>query len=83
MPASRFPGGDTELANAVVEQKIWVALAGMPTFHVPALNATHSHPVNANATANLTASYANPDRTYNGSQAITVYAVEARNENAL
>ncbi|KAF9463855.1 hypothetical protein BDZ94DRAFT_1217283 [Collybia nuda] len=38
--------------------------------------------VNQNATARLTASYANPDRAYNGSSAVTVYAAEARNENA-
>lgn len=86
IPASRFPGGESELANAVREQKIWVAIAGMLNVQLlfqPGLDHTIAPiPVSPNATSRLTASYANPDRTYNGSQVATAYAVEARNENA-
>lgn len=38
--------------------------------------------IHAGSTANLQASYATPNASYDGSTAITVYAAEARNENA-
>ncbi|GLB45512.1 putative protein of unknown function (DUF3533) [Lyophyllum shimeji] len=38
--------------------------------------------IHAGSTANLQASYENPNVSYDGSSAISVYAAEARNENA-
>ncbi|KAF8915948.1 hypothetical protein CPB85DRAFT_1217167 [Mucidula mucida] len=38
--------------------------------------------VHADATSNLTSAINNQDASYNGSQAVTFFAVEARNENA-
>lgn len=37
--------------------------------------------VHEGASARLNASYINPNATYNGAEAITVYVNEARNEN--
>lgn len=42
-----------------------------------------NHTVNAGASDRLKASYANPNSSYDGADAITIYADEARNENAL
>ncbi|KAG6845497.1 hypothetical protein H0H87_008394 [Tephrocybe sp. NHM501043] len=65
VPSVNFPGGPNDLANAVVEQHTWVAVA-----------------INPGTSERLQASYLNPNTTYNGAGAITMYAAEARNENA-
>jgi len=44
---------------------------------------THILSVNAGATARLSDSLITPNTSYNGADAMTVYAVEARSENAL
>ncbi|RDB27751.1 Nitrosoguanidine resistance protein SNG1 [Hypsizygus marmoreus] len=65
VPASQFQGGLAQVANDVVEQKSWVAVA-----------------IHEGTSSRLQASYINPNATYNGTDAMTVYASEARNENA-
>ena len=40
-------------------------------------------PVHPGASAKLSAALAVPNSSYDGSEAITAYAIEARNENAL
>jgi hypothetical protein len=62
---SRFPGGVEDLANAVLDEKVWVAVS-----------------VNQGSTSRLMASVASPNASYDGSSAITVLAVEGRNEGA-
>lgn len=49
---------------------------------MPVLRLSMHPTVNAGASDGLQAATDNPDPAYNGSQAITVYVVEARNENA-
>ncbi|KAF9044944.1 hypothetical protein BJ165DRAFT_1347224 [Panaeolus papilionaceus] len=65
VPATEFASSVSNLANYVVDEKIWVALA-----------------INQGASDRLEASLANPNPDYDGALAITVFAVEARNENA-
>ena len=52
----------------------------MPSFHSPVFNIIT---VNPGSSDRLTAALTSPDSSYDGAQAITGYAVEARNENAL
>lgn len=49
---------------------------------VLSLSLAHIYQVNAGASARLSDAVQNPNSSYNGSLAITVYAAEARNENA-
>ncbi|KIY45431.1 hypothetical protein FISHEDRAFT_66994 [Fistulina hepatica ATCC 64428] len=63
--SSDFPGGPSDVANHVVDEKVWVAVT-----------------INSNATSNMMSAIASADSSYNGTNAITAYGVEARNENA-
>ncbi|KAF8075344.1 hypothetical protein FPV67DRAFT_1408627 [Lyophyllum atratum] len=65
IPATRFPGGPSDLVNVVREEKTWVAIA-----------------IDPGSSDRLRSSYSSPNVTYNGTDAMTVYASEARNENA-
>ncbi|TFK61771.1 hypothetical protein BDN72DRAFT_777884 [Pluteus cervinus] len=65
LPASDFPNGLNDVADQVLNEKVWVAIA-----------------INANASTQLRASLAKPDPSYDSTKAISVYGVEARNENA-
>ena len=65
IPASRFPGGPSDVARAVVDEECWVAIV-----------------INPGATARLNTAVSARDATYNSSSAATIYAAEARNENA-
>ncbi|KAG6865458.1 hypothetical protein C0991_002381 [Blastosporella zonata] len=71
-----------------------VTLMGVPASHFPGgpndliNDVVEQHTwvavaINPGASARLQASYVNPNATYNGTEAITMYAAEARNENAL
>ncbi|KAG6835079.1 hypothetical protein H0H93_005040 [Arthromyces matolae] len=81
MPSGNFPGGPNDLANAVVQQHTWVAVTSTSITRL--LRPTYDdRTVNPGASARLEASYANPNSSYNGSEAVSVYAAEARNENA-
>ncbi|KAF8073458.1 hypothetical protein FPV67DRAFT_1736907, partial [Lyophyllum atratum] len=71
IPASQFQNGLGELGDAVVEEKTWAAVATSQPF-----------PVHAGTTTRLQASYTTPNASYDGTDAITVYVAEARNENA-
>lgn len=65
IPASEFPGGPVQLAEAIRHEDAWAAIA-----------------INPESSRRLSAALETPDPTYNGAQAITAYAVEARSENA-
>lgn len=74
------------MSHAVLEEKTWVAVTGQS--HSIFLSLVNRKTrltliVNAESTTNLMAALAAPNPAYNGSQAITVFGVEARNENAL
>lgn len=66
MPGSNFHNGPADVAQAVVNERCWVAIV-----------------VNPQATAKLNAAVSTVNASYNGSLAVTIYAIEARNENAL
>jgi hypothetical protein len=81
--ASEFPGGLSQVADALIQQKTWVAVTSTLPFSLPGTFAiTDKCVVNGGATARLQSSYVSPNASYNGTDAITVYADEARNENA-
>ncbi|KAF8468647.1 hypothetical protein JB92DRAFT_2823515 [Gautieria morchelliformis] len=65
IPSSGFVSGPSDVVQAVLDEKCWVAIV-----------------VNPQATAKLNAAVSTVDATYNSSSAVTVYTVEARNENA-
>lgn len=65
IPASSFNNGPLDVAQAVVNEKCWVAIV-----------------VNPGTTAKLDSAVSAADPSYNGSLAVTIYAVEARNENS-
>ncbi|KAK0185224.1 hypothetical protein F5146DRAFT_1005834 [Armillaria mellea] len=63
-PSSEFSGPE-DVANFIVDEKVWVAIV-----------------VNSNATTALQYALSSVNSSYDGSEAVTVYVVEARNENA-
>ncbi|KAK0438647.1 hypothetical protein EV421DRAFT_956682 [Armillaria borealis] len=63
--ASEFPGGVDDVADAVLDQRTWVAVV-----------------VHPNTTRLLQSAVLSMNSSYDGSTALTAYAVEARNENA-
>jgi len=65
-PASDFPNGASDLADAVVEERCWIAVS---------INPGSTDRLDIALTGGFNASY-------NASAAITAYGVEARNENA-
>lgn len=84
VPASRFPGGISQLGIEVIDQRTWVAIASaLPALIIFLIDLTLSQSlVNEGASNRLQTSYTTPNATYNGTEAITVYGNEARNENA-
>ena len=84
MPASKFPGGAAEVGAAVLEEGAWLAIISM--FRLLSINIglrLTQIIVNEGSTSRLNQSLFSPNPSYNGSQALTVFGVEARNENAL
>lgn len=82
--ASDFPNGPAELGVSVTEEHCWAAIASMCLYFPSDVYGDLSGPtVNPNSTARFQVSLASPNASYNGAEAITVYAAEARNENAL
>lgn len=79
----RFRGGPNEVSNAVSEHKTWIAVTSMSTCPPAIKKLTLDTLVNPGASTRLTTALENPDPTYDGSQAISIFASEARNENAL
>lgn len=81
LPATTFPGGVSEIIDKVKDDQTWIAV-------ISTCQATSefrflfSLVVNAGASSRLEASIVIPDPTYNGTEAITAYGAEARNENA-
>ncbi|ESK88543.1 response to drug-related protein [Moniliophthora roreri MCA 2997] len=65
VPPSAFPGGSSEIAAKLVDEKAWVAVV-----------------INSGVTDALNSAVRSADASYNGSTAVTVFGVEARNENA-
>ncbi|KAF8886305.1 hypothetical protein BD779DRAFT_1530650 [Infundibulicybe gibba] len=65
LPASDFPEGSTQVRDAVLHHKAWIAVT-----------------INSGATSNLLRAVSAPNASYDGSEALTVYAEEARSENA-
>ena len=82
VPASQFPGGVHEVGAAVLEEHTWAAITSeVARFSLRII--VDSRIVNPGSTTRLNASLTTPNATYDGADAITVFAVEARNENAL
>lgn len=83
IPASEFPNGVSGMADRVVEEHSWSAIASENVLHsYLVLFIDDWSQVNAGATDRLNAALEATDSSYNGSLAITAYGVEARNENA-
>ncbi|KAJ8695609.1 hypothetical protein PTI98_008197 [Pleurotus ostreatus] len=80
-PASDFPNGVDDLAQAVIGERCWVALSSRHILRLP-YYVTKWHSVNPNATARLNAAVASLDANYDGTSAVTAFGVEARNEDA-
>lgn len=80
-PASDFPNGVDDLAQAVIGERCWVALSSRHILRLPHY-VTKWHSVNTNATARLNAAVASLDANYDGTSAVTAFGVEARNEDA-
>jgi hypothetical protein len=76
-------GSLDELTTLVREEHTWVAIASCVLFFFSTQIDLTSQPVNPGASAKLSAALAVPNSSYDGSEAITAYATEARNENAL
>jgi len=82
VPSSQFPGGVHEVRAAVLEEHTWVAItSGVACFSLRII--FNAKTVNPGSTSRLAASLTTPNATYDGADAITVFAVEARNENGL
>ena len=83
-PAERYPNGVHDIIEAIRDDAVWVAVASKYfrfSFAFVYLRSP-SVQVNSRATQNLQNAVSLSDSSYNGSLAITVYASEARNENA-
>ena len=84
-PPSQFPDGQSQVVAALVDEQTWVAVTSK--FEQAS---THAHSfltmtwflVNEGVSDRLASSIASPDPLYNGSEAMTMYGAEARNENA-
>ncbi len=84
--ASAFPNGASDVEHQLKENKVWTAIVG--TFPFTSFDQLTSPisptlKVHANATTRLQSATQAAEASYNGSQAISFYGVEARNENAL
>lgn len=66
VPTSNFPNGPSDIVDAVLNERCWAAVV-----------------INSGATDRLNAAVASgSDANYNNSDAVTIYASEARNENS-
>ena len=81
LPTTTFPGGVSEIMDKLKDNQIWVAVISTCQL-TPQFSLLISLAVNEGASSRLDAAILNPDPSYNGSEAITVFGVEARNENA-
>lgn len=84
VPASQFPGGVEEVADAVAQNRVWVAVTSTLRPLLERMRKCSLHSiclsVNPGASNNLTAATVSADPLYNGTLAVTAYAAEARNE---
>lgn len=78
-----FPNGVSDLEDAVVQEKVWAIIAS-PSQVCCAVCDAHAQlfSVNKNATNALNAAVLSANDSYIANTSITVYAAEARNENA-
>ena len=81
--ADNFPGGIGDIADAVVEEKIWIVVTGTLLILPVIFLANPVVSVNPGASNKLTTALSQPNVTYDGSEALSIFASEARNENAL
>jgi hypothetical protein len=83
-PASDFPNGPSDVAVAVVNEQCWAAITSQSfpssIYFRSSMNGLVVS-VNPLSTAKLNASVVSPDPSYDGSQAVTAYVNEARQEN--
>ena len=82
MPAALFPLGEVQVADAVREERTWVAITSASAHCSHLTHDTNMGSVNKGASERLRRSLGTPNATYDGKDAISVFAVEARNENA-
>lgn len=83
VPASQFPEGVTGLIHAVKDEQTWVAVASASVFFpIRGRTIYVNFPVNEKSTQRLESSVSNPSMLYDGTLAVTIFGVEARNENA-
>lgn len=80
-PASLFPRGVVDVKQAIYDEETWVVVTSELSQFVASIS-RHLFLVSEGATNRLNSALANPNATYDGSEAISVLAVEARNENA-
>jgi hypothetical protein len=83
--ARDFSEGPSQVGHVVVEQQTWTAITStfFPLTHsTPRADISLSPTVNPGSSDRLQASYTSPNASYDGSDAITVFGNEARNENA-
>ena len=83
-PPSRFPDGPSQVIAALLDEQTWVAVTSKSEQRVLLLDNGLAKIVlvNGGVSDRLASSIASPDPLYNGSEAMTMYGTEARNENA-
>lgn len=75
-------GSDDDVANAVVDERTWIAVVGM-LFSIITFSQSDTPLVEQGASDRLVSARANGDATYNPAQAISVYYAQGRNEIAV
>jgi hypothetical protein len=83
-PAERYPNGVDGIIEAIHDDLVWVVIASTSILILLTIDDAFNTyiKVNQGATQNLQNAVTFPELSYNGSSAITVFASEARNENA-
>ena len=83
VPTSQFPNGESDIPDEIINERAWVAIVSEYFPGKSFLHDTERSVVNAGASDRLSSAINNgSDSGYNNSAAVTIYSVEARNENA-
>jgi hypothetical protein len=85
IPTDIFPNGVRDLENAVIQEKAWAIIASTSitlVFHLLKNEVLSARAVSQNATETLRDAVVGADGTYVANRSISVYAAEARSENA-
>lgn len=83
VPTLQFPNGIEDVVSAIVkEESVWVAITSESSDLKFSKRNTEQSLVNSNSTSTLQSALEHPDPLLDTSNSISVYAAEARNENA-